>query len=310
MEFRHLTAFITIAEELHFGRAAARLHLTQPSLSAQLQKLEKSLGVLLVARSSHEVKLTSAGKEFESQARLIVQQLEKAAHIAKSAAAGRSGTLSVGYNFPASRHVLPYALAKMSNEHPDVVVSLWEKRTGPQVSALSTGELDIALVYGHPHTSEFRHRRLLHRVPLVAVVGKGHPWAGRPGVPFAELANQSCVLFEREQCPAMYDSILAAAADNKIALRIAQTADDPGATAHMVSVKPLVGFASRHIGRNGSRRSQLGAREAARPRPCDRSLRRVACGRDQSGCCLISRMSRAVQRNESDGRHKSCRMIV
>ena len=244
MEFRHLTAFITIAEELHFGRAAARLHLTQPSLSAQLQKLEKSLGVLLVARSSHEVKLTSAGKEFESQARLIVQQLEKAAHIAKSAAAGRSGTLSVGYNFPASRHVLPYALAKMSNEHPDVVVSLWEKRTGPQVSALSTGELDIALVYGHPHTSEFRHRRLLHRVPLVAVVGKGHPWAGRPGVPFAELANQSCVLFEREQCPAMYDSILAAAADNKIALRIAQTADDPGATAHMVSVKPLVGFAS------------------------------------------------------------------
>lgn len=244
MEFRHLMAFITIAEELHFGRAAARLHMTQPSLSAQLQKLEKSLDVMLVARNSHEVKLTSAGKEFVTQARLIVQQMDKAASIAKSTAAGRSGSLNVGYNFPASRHVLPYALAKMSKDHPDLVVSLWEKRTGPQLSALADGVLDIALVYGHPHTSEFRHRRVLHRVPLVAVVGKGHAWAGRPGVPFAELANQSCVLFEREQCPAMYDSILSAAADNKIALKIAQTADDPGATAHVVSVKPLVGFAS------------------------------------------------------------------
>ncbi|MDJ0394208.1 LysR substrate-binding domain-containing protein [Rhodococcus sp. G-MC3] len=244
MEFRHLTAFITIAEELHFGRAAARLHLTQPSLSAQLQKLEKSLGVMLVARSSHEVKLTAAGREFETQARLIVQQMDKAARIAKSTAAGRSGTLNVGYNFPASRHVLPYALATMSKDHPDVVVSLWEKRTGPQLTALGDGVLDVALVYGHPHTAEFHHRRVLHRVPLVAVVGRGHEWAGRPGVPFAELANQSCVLFEREQCPAMYDSILSAAADNKIALTIAQIADDPGATAHVVSVKPLVGFAS------------------------------------------------------------------
>ena len=91
MEFRHLMAFITIAEELHFGRAAARLHMTQPSLSAQLQKLEKSLDVMLVARNSHEVKLTSAGKEFVTQARLIVQQMDKAASIAKSTAAGRSG---------------------------------------------------------------------------------------------------------------------------------------------------------------------------------------------------------------------------
>ncbi|MDJ0104985.1 LysR substrate-binding domain-containing protein [Rhodococcus erythropolis] len=244
MEFRHLTAFITIAEELHFGRAAARLHMTQPSLSAQLQKLEKSLDVMLVARNSHEVKLTAAGREFEKQARLIVQQMDTAARIAKSTAAGRPGALNVGYNFPASRHVLPHVLAKVSKEHPDLVVSLWEKRTGPQLSALADGALDIALVYGRPHTAEFRHRRVLHRVPLVAVVGKDHAWAGRRGVPFAELADQSCVLFTREQCPAMYDAILSAAADSKIALKIAQNADDPGATAHVVSVKPLVGFAS------------------------------------------------------------------
>ncbi|MCC3332743.1 LysR family transcriptional regulator [Nocardia abscessus] len=244
MEFRHLVSFITIAEELHFGRAAQRLHLTQPSLSAQLQKLEKSLGVQLVARNSHEVKLTPAGREFESQARLIVAQMDRAAQAAKATAEGRAGTLNIGYNLPASRHVLPEALTRMTERHPDIVVSLWEKRTGPQLAALSDGSLDLALVYGHPSTTDFRYRRLLHRVPLVAVVGRRHRWADRPGVPFAELEGQDCVLFAREQCPAMYDSIFRAAADSRISLAVAQTADDPGATAHMVSVRPLVGFAS------------------------------------------------------------------
>ncbi|MQY17160.1 LysR family transcriptional regulator [Nocardia macrotermitis] len=244
MEIRHLVSFIAIAEELHFGRAAQRLHLTQPSLSAQLQKLEKSLGVQLVARNSHDVRLTAAGLEFEGQARQIVAQLERAAHSARATAAGRAGTINIGYNLPASRHVLPEALARMTEHHPDIVVSLWEKRTGPQLAGLSDGSLDIALVYGHPGTAEFRYRRLLHRVPLVAVVGRRHRWADRPVVRFAELASQQCVLFARDQCPAMYDSILRAAADNGISLNVAHMADDPGATAHMVAVRPLVGFAS------------------------------------------------------------------
>ncbi|MFB7874551.1 LysR family transcriptional regulator [Nocardia sp. NPDC056064] len=244
MEFRHLVSFITIAEELHFGRAAQRLHLTQPSLSAQLQKLEKSLGVRLVARNSHEVRLTPAGREFELQARRIIAQLDRAAQAAKATAEGRAGNLNIGYNLPASRHVLPEALTRMTERHPDIAVSLWEKRTGPQLAALADGSLDLALVYGHPSTADFRYRRLLHRVPLVAVVGRRHRWADRPGVPFAELHSQDCVLFAREQCPAMYDTILRAAAETGISLNVTHSADDPGATAHMVSVRPLVGFAS------------------------------------------------------------------
>lgn len=244
MEFRHLVSFLTIAEELHFGRAAARLHLSQPSLSGQLQKLEKSLDVRLVARTSHEVKLTAAGREFETQARLIVAQMDRAAALAQAAAAGRAGTLSIGYNLPASRHVLPEVLGRMTERHPDVVVSLWERRTGPQLADLADGSLDIALVYGHPSSPNLRYRRLLNRIPLVAVVGRRHRWADRPRVRFAELADQQCVLFGREQCPAMYDAIYGAAADTGTTLSVAHTADDPGATAHMVSVRPLVGFAS------------------------------------------------------------------
>ncbi|WP_063000111.1 LysR family transcriptional regulator [Nocardia jinanensis] len=244
MDFRHLISFITIAEELHFGRAARRLHLSQPSLSAQLQKLEKSLGVQLVARTSHEVELTPAGREFVARARIVVAQMDRAAQAAKATAEGRVGTLNIGYNLPASRHVLPESLARMTDRHPGIEVSLWEKRTGPQLAALADGSLDIALVYGHPSTTDFRYVRLMRRVPLLAVVGRRHPWAHRSSVPFAELADQECVLFAREQCPAMYDSLVRAAASAHITLAVAQTADDPGATAHMVSVRPLVGFAS------------------------------------------------------------------
>lgn len=244
MEFRHLVSFIALAEELHFGRAAQRLHLTQPSLSAQLQKLEKSLQVQLVARTSHEVRLTPAGREFELQARQIIAQLDRAAEAAKATAAGRAGSLNIGYNLPASRHVLPDALAQLTDRHPGISVSLWEKRTGPQLAALAEGSLDLAMVYGHPSTADFRYRRLLHRIPLVAVVGRQHRWAHRSHVPFAELRDQDCVLFARDQCPAMYDTILRSAAQTRISLNITHIADDPGATAHIVSVRPLVGFAS------------------------------------------------------------------
>jgi DNA-binding transcriptional LysR family regulator len=243
MDFRHLLSFLAIAEELHFGRAAARLHLTQPSLSQHLQRLERTLGVELVARTSHEVRLTSAGRAFEVEARMIVTQVDKAIHSAREAAAGRTGTVRVGYNFPAAHHILPATLAKMHADYPDVTVKLEEKHTGPQLQALADGELDVALVYGHPVTSDFQYRRLL-RLPMVAVVGPGHKWAGRPGVPFAEVGHQPCVLFGREQCPAMYDAILSAAERASIQLNIAHVVDDPVATGILVSVKQLVGFAS------------------------------------------------------------------
>lgn len=247
MEFRHLTSFLALAEELHFGKAASRLHLTQPSLSQQLKRLERSLGVELVARSSHNVRLTAAGRAFEAEARTVLLQVNKAATAAQEAAAGRAGTLTVGYNFLAGQHVLPTTLARMHAELPGVSVALEEKRTGPQLAALAQGAIDVALVYGRPVASGFECRRLL-QVPMVAVVGPHHKFAGRRSVPFSELAGQPCVFFERAQCPAMYDAILTAAERSGIALDVAHVLDDPGATAILVSVKPLVGFASASRG--------------------------------------------------------------
>ena len=124
------------------------------------------------------------------------------------------------------------------------MISLWEKRTGPQLAALADGTLDIALAYGRPHSADLRGRRVLANIPIVAVVGRDHAWAGRKAIRFAELAGQDCLLFQRDQTPSMWDSICNAAAEADIELSITQYADDPGATAHMVAVKPLIGFAS------------------------------------------------------------------
>lgn len=244
MDLRHMHSFIAIAEELHFGRAAQRLNLTQPSLSAQLQKLEKSIGVQLVVRSSHEVRLTPAGLEFEVQARSVVAQLDRVRSLTQAAANGWLGRVDVGYNLPASRHVLPGVLTRMAERYPKVDVRLWERRTGPQLSDLQSGMLDVAMVYGKPTAPDISSKLLLERIPIVGVVGRGHRLAHRDAVPFAELAGEKFVLFQREQCPAMHDAILNAATSCGVGMSVAHTADDPGATEHLVAARPLIGFAS------------------------------------------------------------------
>ncbi|PPK64105.1 LysR substrate-binding domain-containing protein [Actinokineospora auranticolor] len=243
MELRHLVSFLAIAEELHFGRAAARLHLAQPSLSQHLQRLERSVGVELVSRNSHEVRLTPAGEAFRELARDVVARVDKAAHAARAAAAGRAGTIRVGYNFPAGQRVLPGALATLAARYPLIDVDMQEMRTGPQLAALDDGRIDVAMVYGKPTSARLRHRHLL-KVPLVAVVGVRHRWAGREKVPFGELAGESCILFARAQSAAMYDAIFSAAERCGIRLTVAEEVDDPGATGILASVKPVVGFAS------------------------------------------------------------------
>lgn len=243
MEFRYLVTFLAIAEELHFGRAAARLHVAQPSLSQQLQRLERSVGAKLVERTSHQVRLTPAGEVFRELAHGILAQVRDATTEVREVALGKAGTLRIGYNFPAGQRLLPAALTKMNTALPGIGVTLLEQRTGPQLAGLSARSLDVALVYGRPPSAEFRFQQLL-QVPLVAVVGRHHSWAGRSRVPFRELAGQRCLLFERQLSPAMYDAIFAAAERSGIQLCIDSHLDDPNATAIVASVKPVVGFAS------------------------------------------------------------------
>jgi DNA-binding transcriptional LysR family regulator len=238
LELRYLVSFLAIAEELHFGRAAARLHLAQPSLSQQLQRLERAVGVELVSRTSHEVALTPAGRAFEREARRILDQAAHAVRVAREAASGRTGSISIGFNFPAGQRVLQPTLRRLNADYPNVSTRLMEAQTGTQLTALAKNKIDIAFIFPGPLASQWQSRRLTTE-RLVAFVGRDHPWAGRAAVPFRELADQRCVLFPRDESPGLYDAVTGAAVRSGIRLHIIEEA---GAPAVIVGTRPVVGF--------------------------------------------------------------------
>jgi DNA-binding transcriptional LysR family regulator len=243
MELRYLESFLAIADELHFGRAAARLHISQPSLSQHLQRLERSVGVRLVDRGSHQVTLTDAGEVFQGQARTLLAELHRAVELTREVDGGHVGTVRVGFNYPAGRRVLPPTLNRLAHVHPRLRPVLVERRSGPQLAALAAGELDVALVFGTP-TDPFYASRTAFRTSLMALVGPGHPLSDRDEVTFAELADHPCVLFDRDLSPASHDALTGAARRGGTTLTVADEVDDSMATAMVVATGSVVGFAS------------------------------------------------------------------
>ena len=136
MELRHLRYFVTVAEELHFGRAAARLFIAQPPLSQQIQQLERELGVALFARTSRRVQLTPEGAAFLVEARQILASVEAAGAAAKRAARGETGWLGIGFAASATYELLPAVLHDFRAAFPEVVLSLQELNAAEQASAL------------------------------------------------------------------------------------------------------------------------------------------------------------------------------
>lgn len=174
MEFRQFEVFRMIAQELHFGRAAQRLFIAQPSVSQQLRKLEAELGVRLVHRTSRSVSLTPAGKVFLAEIEKISAASERAVMLARQAAAGRHGTLRIASNYPASRLLLIPLLSELRQNDPGLSTILREMGTPDQLLALSRGDLDLGLLYGPVQAPGIETRHLID-VPVVATVRKGHP---------------------------------------------------------------------------------------------------------------------------------------
>jgi DNA-binding transcriptional LysR family regulator len=138
-------SFVVVAEELHFGRAAERLNMTQPPLSRQIQKLERSVGVELLERDNRKVSLTAAGRAFLAEARKLVVSAERAPMTAQRIAAGKSGQLRVGFTAASGFSLLGPLLTEIATELPDVDVELQELVTGEQVAAIADGDLDLGL---------------------------------------------------------------------------------------------------------------------------------------------------------------------
>jgi DNA-binding transcriptional LysR family regulator len=177
-------SFVAVAEELHFGRAAERLRMTQPPLSRQIQKLEKSLGVQLLVRDNRRVELTGAGDAYLGEAYRMLNLVEGAGDLARRVDAGAAGVVRVGFTAVSAISVLGPMLRRLTTELPDVEVLLSERVTSAQVDGIRRGELDVGLARP-PFDTTLLSSRVVLREPLMAVVPVDDPLAAldRPLTP-------------------------------------------------------------------------------------------------------------------------------
>lgn len=207
IELRHLRYFIAVAEELHFGQAAERLHMTQPPLSQQIRQLEEELGFDLFYRTKRTVQLTEAGVVFLQDCQRLLRQLEQAVQGARQIGRGETGQLVVGFVSSATYNVLPHILRQFRGQLPEVNLELHELTTDQQVQWLRDGRLDVGFVRPPVDESELQQMTIWQE-PLVVSLPDQHPLAHQDPISVRSLANESFILFPRALAPGLYDAII------------------------------------------------------------------------------------------------------
>lgn len=207
VELRHLRYFAVLAEELHFGRAAARLGIAQPPLSQQIKRLEELLGARLFERTSRRVQLTDVGRAFVIEARRALLVVESAVEAARRAGRGDSGELRVAFAATVMFVHLPRIIREFRARFPGVHLDLREMPTGPQLVALKTGDIDIGFVR-EPRPDPDLEIVTVMREPLRIAVNKSHPLAARATLAVRDLADEPFVLFPEELAPGLYAQVM------------------------------------------------------------------------------------------------------
>lgn len=211
MELRQIRYFLALAEECHFGRAAARLHVAQPALSQQIKQLERELGTVLFHRSTRHVELTEAGRHLTGYARTLLAEEERARVHMAELAGGRAGRVSVGFIGTATYDVLPHVARTVRARLPGISMELHGELLTPQlVDGLLTGAYDLAVCRSDPAGTEGVRTTPLRTESLMAVLPARHPLAGRPSVPLRALAGEPFVIHSSQPRSSMYDRVLAA----------------------------------------------------------------------------------------------------
>ena len=226
MELRHLRYFVAVAEELHFGNAAARLHIAQPPLSRQIRDLEQEIGVELFSRVKGRVALTHAGCAFLVEVRRTLAQAERARLTAMRAARGEVGRLRVGFVEAATYSgVLPDVLGVFRTELPDVGLELFELSSLQQTEALRDGRVEIGVLHSLPYDASdwLGVERLIHDTVVVALP-RDHALAGRAEVPLAALAGDPFLMLRRPDGPGLHDRVIAACQTAGFSPAVAQQA--------------------------------------------------------------------------------------
>ncbi|MDI3388532.1 LysR substrate-binding domain-containing protein [Streptomyces sp. B-S-A8] len=208
MELRQVRYFLALAEECHFGRAAARLHVAQPALSQQIKQLERELGTPLFHRSTRHVELTEAGRELTGYARTLLAEAERARLHMTELATGRAGRVSVGFIGTATYDVLPRVARTVRAQLPQIALELHGELLTPQlVDGLLAGTYDLA-VFRSATAPESVSVTPLRTEKLVAVLPAHHPLAAGHAIPLASLAGEPFVIHPAGPRSAMHDRVL------------------------------------------------------------------------------------------------------
>lgn len=209
MELRQVRYFVAVAEELHFGRAAGRVHVAQPALSKQVMNLEHELGARLLNRRGRKVELTEAGRVFLERARVILEGVAEAELATARAGRGETGRLTVGFTGMALYGATPRIVKAFGERHPGVDIALREMNTPAMTEAVLAKRVDVGFM--HPPVGESGEELAVERMmsePLIAALPEGHPLSGLPEVPLGRLAEERFVIVPRDEGPELHDRIM------------------------------------------------------------------------------------------------------
>ncbi|MBF2009042.1 MAG: LysR family transcriptional regulator [Chlorogloeopsis fritschii C42_A2020_084] len=239
MELRHLRYFIAVAEELHFSRAAERLHIAQPPLSQQIQQLETELGVELFDRKTkRQVQLTEAGRVFLREAYQLLAQLEEAIELTRSTGRGERGQLRVGFISSVTYDVLPNILEAFHQQFPEVELILQELTTTEQENALRNHRIQVGFAH-LPLEDDSLCWECIQQENLFVALPVIHPLAKQEQIVVRSLADEQFILFPRYLGIGLYDKIIALCQQGNFTPKVAQEA---------IQMQTIIGLVSAGMG--------------------------------------------------------------
>jgi DNA-binding transcriptional LysR family regulator len=225
LELRHFRYAVAVADTLHFGHAAKRLHISQPPLSYQIRQLEDILGVRLFHRTKRQVQLTKAGEMFVQEARVILAQAENSSRLAERVGEGEAGQLIVAVAGPADLDIFVEIFGQFAKRYPRVRIALRNMSSSEQVHALREGRLHAGFLVAPIDEPSLTVETVLHQ-PIVVALPAGHPLTARSWVPLAALAEEPHIMFARHLHPHFFDAIVGACRHAGFSLNVVHEVDN------------------------------------------------------------------------------------
>jgi len=235
MDPRKLRYFVAVAEELHFGRAARRLNISQPPLSMQIRALEDELEASLFTRDRRNVALTEAGRVLLVEARNVLVQIDHARNAVQRAARGEVGSLAIGFITPVEYNVLPPLLGEFRRSYPGISLSLREVMTDQQLAELESGTLDVGLLTAPVDRPTLWCHRVWRERMIVAIPAVHALARSTAPISVRRLASEQFVMFPRSIAPALYDDVIQFCRRGGFSLTIAQEVEQSHTIISLVS---------------------------------------------------------------------------